>query len=48
MLLAIAFLLFALLIAAWLITPDSGDKQAVSATQPESAMPETGTAPARA
>ncbi len=44
MLLAIAFLMFAALIAAWMITPDSGK---VEMPAPK-AMPETGTAPAHA
>ena len=44
MLLAIAFLMFAALIAAWMITPDSGE-----VAQPaEQAMPDTTSAPARA
>jgi hypothetical protein len=44
MLLAIAFLMFAALIAAWMITPDSGKVEEVAAK----AMPETSSAPARA
>ncbi len=44
MLLAIAFLMFAVLIAAWLVTPDAGE-----VAQPaEQAMPETTPASARA
>jgi hypothetical protein len=44
MLLAIAFLMFAVLIAAWLVTPDAGTVE----TPAEQAMPETNPAPVRA